>query len=166
MANRLTRGEALVGALSVDAGISAAEINATDVNAAEISASGDINVGDDVYVTGALGKGVAVANITDGAAMAFTAAQLLGGIITATPTEARDLQAPTAAALVAAVDAGNDVGLGFEFTVINLAPATHGLTLTVNTGTTIIGSPAVAAASSASFVARIASGTAVVIYRK
>jgi hypothetical protein len=162
MANRLTRGEALVGALSVDTDISAADISATG----GVDVTGDINVGDDVYVTGALGKGVAVANIADGAAMAFTAAQLLGGIVTATPTEARDLQAPTAAALVAAVDAGEDTGLGFDFTIINLAPATHALTLTVNTGTTIVGSVAIAAASSASFVARIASDTAVVIYRK
>lgn len=156
MANRLTRGEALVGALSVD----------SEVSADSVEVSGDVNVGDDVYVTGALGKGVSVANIADGAAMTFTAAQLLGGIVTATPTEARNLQAPTAAALVAAVDAGNDVGLGFEFTVINLAGATHALTLTVNTGTEITGSPTVPAATSASFVARITSDTAIVIFRK
>jgi hypothetical protein len=145
MSNRLTKGEALVGAVKTDA---------------------DMNIGDDAYITGAFGKGVAVTNIADGASMTFTAANLLSGIVTATPTEARNIQAPTAEALVEAVDAGTDTGLGFEFTIINLAGATHALTLTVNTGTTLVGSVTVAAASSATFVARIASSTAVVIYRK
>lgn len=145
MSNRLTKGEALVGAIKSDA---------------------DMNIGDDAYITGALGKGVAVTNIADGASMTFTAANLLSGIVTATPTEARNIQAPTAADLVAVVDAGTDTGLGFEFTIINLAGATYALTLTVNTGTTLVGSVTVAAASSATFVARIASSAAVVIYRK
>ena len=145
MSNRLTKGEALVGAIKSDA---------------------DMNIGDDAYITGAFGKGVAVTNIADGASMTFTASNLLSGIVTATPTEARNIQAPTAAALVEAVDAGTDTGLGFEFTIINLAGATHALTLTANTGTTLVGSVTIAAASSATFVARIASSTAVVIYRK
>jgi hypothetical protein len=145
MSNRLTKGEALVGAVKTDA---------------------DMNIGDDAYITGAFGKGVAVTNIADGASMTFTAANLLSGIVTATPTEARNIQAPTAEALVLAVDAGTDTGLGFEFTVINLAANTHALTLTVNTGTTLVGAVTIAAASSATFVARIASDSAVVIYRK
>ena len=159
MANplRITKGEAVAGKI----------ISNTDVDAAgEVLVGTDLEVADDAYITGAFGKGVAVTNIEDGASMVFTAANLLSGIVTATPTEARDLQAPTAATIVAAVDAATSTGLGFEFTVINLAGATHALTLTVNTGTTIVGSVTIAAASSATFVARIASGTAVVIYRK
>lgn len=159
MANplRLTKGEAVAGKL----------ISNTDIDAAgEVIVGTDLEVADDAYVTGAFGKGVAVTNIADGAAMAFTAANLLSGIVTATPTEARDLQAPTAAALIEAVDAQTETGLGFEFTVINLAGATHALTLTVNTGTTLVGSVTIAAASSATFVARLASTTTVVIYRK
>jgi hypothetical protein len=145
MSNRLTKGEALVGAIKSDA---------------------DMNIGDDAYITGAFGKGVAVTNIADSASMTFTAANLLSGIVTATPTEARNLQAPTADALITAVDADTETGLGFEFTIINLAGATHALTLTVNTGTTLVGSVTIAAASSATFVARLASTSAVVIYRK
>jgi hypothetical protein len=156
MANRLTKGEALVGALTVDSAITADDVTTTD----------DLNIGDDAYITGAFGKGVTVTTEADGASMAISAAELLGGIIVATPTEARNIQAPTAEALVAAVDAGTDTGLGFEFTIINLAGSTHALTLTVNTGTTLVGSVTIAAASSATFVARIASATAVVIYRK
>ena len=68
MSNRLTKGEALVGAVKTDA---------------------DMNIGDDAYITGAFGKGVTVTTEADGASMAISAAELLGGIIVATPTEAR-----------------------------------------------------------------------------
>jgi hypothetical protein len=159
MANplRLTKGEAIAGKL-----ISGSDIDSVG----EVNVGTDLEVADDAYVTGAFGKGVAVTNIADGASMTFTAANLLTGIITATPTEARNLQAPTASALITAVDADTETGLGFEFTVINLASATHALTLTVNTGTTLVGSVTIAAASSATFVARLAATDAVVIYRK
>jgi hypothetical protein len=159
MANplRLTKGEAVAGKL-----ISNSDIDSTG----EVNVGTDLEVADDAYVTGAFGKGVAVTNIADGASMTFTAANLLSGIVTATPTEARDIQAPTASALITAVDADTETGLGFEFTIINLASATHALTLTVNTGTTLIGSVTIAAASSATFVARLAATDAVVIYRK
>lgn len=159
MANplRITKGEAVAGKL-----ISGSDIDSTG----EVNVGTDLEVADDAYVTGAFGKGVSVANITDGAEMAFTAANLLGGIVTATPTEARNLQAPTAATIIAAVDATTETGLGFEFTIINLAGSTHALTLTVNTGTTIVGSATISAATSATFVARLASTSAVVIYRK
>jgi hypothetical protein len=153
MANplRLTKGEAVAGQL---------------ISNDEVKVGTDLEVADDAYVTGAFGKGVSVADITDGVSMTFTAANLLTGLVTATPTTARNLQAPTAAALITAVDADTETGLGFEFTVINLAAATHALTLTVNTGTTLVGSVTIAAATSATFVARLDSTTAVVIYRK
>jgi hypothetical protein len=145
MSNRLTKGEALVGAVRTDA---------------------DMNIGDDAYIMGAFGKGITVTTEADGASMLMTAAELLGGITLATPTQARDIQVPAAADIITAVDAGTDTGLGFEFTVINRAGATHALTLVVNTGTTFIGSVTIPAATSATFVAVIASGTTVVIYRK
>jgi hypothetical protein len=159
MANplRLTKGEAIAGKL-----ISGSDIDSVG----EVNVGTDLEVADDAYVTGAFGKGVAVTNIADGASMTFTAANLLSGIVTATPTEARNIQAPTASALITAVDADTETGLGFEFTIINLASASHALTLTVNTGTTLVGSVTIAAASSATFVARLAATDAVVIYRK
>lgn len=143
--NLITKGNAKVGALSV---------------------STDLQVGDDIYVAGHMGNYIAVSNITDGASMAITAAQLLNGIVTATPTAARGLAAPAAADIIAAVTPATATGTGFEFTVINLAAATHALTLGVATGTTLVGSVTIAAATSATFVARIASDTTVVIYRK
>ena len=143
--NRITRGNASVGALTVNT---------------------DLQVGDDIYVAGHMGNNIAVNNIADGGSMAITAAQLLNGIVTATPTAARGLAAPTAASLIAAVTPATATGIGFEFTVINLASATHVLTLGVATGTTIVGLDTIQPATSATFVARIASGTTVVIYRK
>lgn len=148
---RLTKGEAIAGEL---------------ISNNEVVVGTDLEVADDAYVTGAFGKGVTVTTEADGASMAISATELLGGIIVATPTEARNIQAPTAALLIEAVDADTETGLGFEFTVINLAADTHALTLTVNTGTTIVGSATIAAATSATFVARLASTSAVVIYRK
>jgi hypothetical protein len=143
--NRITKGKAVVGGLTV---------------------ATDLQVADDTYINGHLGVDVSVNDIADGASMAFTATQLLAGIVTATPTQARGLAAPTAASLIAAVTPNTATGIGIEFTVINLAGATHALTLGTATGTTIVGSATIAAASSATFVARIASGTTVVIYRK
>jgi hypothetical protein len=145
MANRFTKGKGIFGAVQVNA---------------------DLQVQDDAYINGHLGVDVSVTNITDGSSMAFTATELLAGIITATPTTARTLSAPTAATLIAAVNPATATGIGIEFTVINLAGATHALTLGTATGTTIVGSATIGAASSATFVARIASSSAVVIYRK
>lgn len=157
MANRLTRGEALVGALSVD----------TEISSADAAVTGDINVGDDVYVTGALGYGSTAATITDGTAMAFTAANLLGGLILSTPTEIRNIQAPTASSILSAVDADDETGLTFDFSVINKGAGTAVITLTTNTGVTYEGHATVAGGASGHFAARLVpASTAVVIYRK
>jgi hypothetical protein len=93
----------------------------------------------------------APANIADGGSMVMTAAELLTSIITATPTASRNIQLPTAANLEAAtVLAVND---SFDFSVITLAA--FALTLTVNTGVTIVGSPATGAGSGAAARFRI-----------
>jgi hypothetical protein len=85
----------------------------------------------------------APANITDGASMIATAANILTGIVTATPTEARNIQLPTGANLDLATEWAIDEA--FDFSVITLAA--FALTITVNTGVTIVGSPATAATS-------------------
>jgi hypothetical protein len=143
MANRLTKGIGLFGGLVSNGRVS---------------------------VNGPLGQSTSVANIADGGSMVATAAQVINSrIITATPSEARNLQLPTAASVIALVPANRGsasvLGQTYEFSVINLAGATHALTLTVNTGTTIQGSAVIAAASSGRFGIRIASGTTAVVYR-
>jgi len=85
----------------------------------------------------------APANIADGASMIATAANILTGIVTATPTEARNIQLPTGANLDLATEWAIDEA--FDFSVITLAA--FALTITVNTGVTIVGSAATAATS-------------------
>ena len=91
----------------------------------------------------------------------LTAAQLLGGLFTITPTVARTLTTDTAANIVAALS-GYQVGSWFDFTVVVLAA--YDVTLAGGTGVTIVGS-AVGNNNSATFKARIDSATAVTIYR-
>lgn len=79
-------------------------------------------------------------NIADGGSMAFTAASLIGGIVTATPTAGRNIQLPTGAALDAVSEfAIND---SFDWSLITLAA--FALTITVNTNMTIVGAAATA----------------------
>jgi hypothetical protein len=138
MANRLTKGKALLGAVRSNGPVRAKSLSVTK----------------------------AANTVADGASMVISAAQAAtDGIVSATPTANRNIQAPAADSIIALLG-GYAVGDTFEVTIINLAPTTHVLTLTVNTGTTIIGSAAVAAASSGSFLVRVASSSTVVFYRK
>jgi hypothetical protein len=105
----------------------------------------------------------APADIADGPTMVMTAAQLLTSIITATPTAGRNIQLPTAASLESAtLFAIND---SFDFSVITLAA--FALTLTVNTGVTIVGGAATGAASgsAARFRIRKTAASTFVVYR-
>lgn len=137
MANRLTKGKALFGSVTTDGTVKAQLLT----------------------------QQRAVNNIADGASMTFTAAHTLAGIVTATPTTARNIQAPTGASVIAAL-AGETVGDSIEVTIINLSASAANMTLTVNTNTTIVGSATIASASSATFIVRVASSSAVVFYRK
>jgi hypothetical protein len=87
-------------------------------------------------------------DIADGGAMAFTAASLLGGIVTATPSTGRSIQFPAGTAIDLASEFA--VGDSFDFSLITLAA--FALTVTVNTGVTIVG--AAATAGTAGAVAR------------
>lgn len=139
MANRLTKGNGLFGVVRASAALRS---------------------------SGRSSEKRAAATEADGASMSITAAEFYtDGIMSATPTAARNIQAPTATDIIALAK-GYAVGDTFEFTLINLAAATHALTLTVNTGLTIVGSAAVSAASSGTWLVRIASSSTVVCYRK
>lgn len=102
-------------------------------------------------------------NIADGGSMAATAANVLTGIITATPTASRDIQLPTGANLDLATEWA--IGDSFDFTVITLAA--FALTLTVNTGVTIVGSAATGATAGAAarFRVRKTAADTFVVYR-
>jgi hypothetical protein len=102
-------------------------------------------------------------DIADSGSMVMTAGQLLTSIITSTPTTGRNIQLPTAASLESTTSfAIND---SFDFSVITLAA--FALTLTVNTGVTIVGSASTGAASgsAARFRLRKTAASTFVVYR-
>lgn len=105
------------------------------------------------------------------AATTLTGAQTAHGIVTMTPSAARNLTTATAAEIVAAIPDAK-VGTCFELTVINAAAATHAITLVAGDGNVTLGGVAamatIAAASSVTYLGRVtAVGTpAVTFYRK
>ena len=114
---------------------------------------------------------VTIVAATD-AATVQTAAQLSGAgrvVYTMTPSTGRTLTTPTGAQLGAGFT-DEAVGTSFEFTVVNVAAATHAITLTAGaSGVTLLGvagMATVAAASSATFVGVFTAADTVSIYRK
>jgi hypothetical protein len=83
----------------------------------------------------------APADIADGGSMIATAANVLTGIVTSTLTQARNLQLPTGANLDLATEWA--IGEGFDVTFMTLGAFV--MTITVNTGVTIVGSAVTAA---------------------
>jgi len=137
MANRLTKGRGLFGALRVN-GVIAGNTHTEKTT---------------------------VTTLTD-AAETMTAAQVVsnGGLFICTPTAARAKTIPTGTLTCAALK-GYTTGDTFDVSVVNLAAATHALTITAGTDATIVGSATVAAASSASFKVRVSATNTVVWYR-
>ena len=145
--------------------VSNAFTNATNV-IIQAGASGayySVGVSPDISNNGNWQPQGAPANIADGGSMAATAANVLTGIITATPTASRDIQLPTGTNLDLATEWA--IGDSFDFSVITLAA--FALTLTVNTDVTIVGSAATAATSGASarFRCRKTAANTFVVYR-
>ena len=145
--------------------VSSAFTNATSVTI-QAGASGayySVGVAPDINNNGNWQPQGAPANIADGGSMVATAANVLTGIITATPTGNRDIQLPTGANLDLATEWA--IGDSFDFSVITLAAFT--LTLTVNTNVTIVGAAATAGTSGASarFRCRKTAADTFVVYR-
>lgn len=103
------------------------------------------------------------------AATTLTGAQTVHGIVTMTPTAARNITPPTATDILAAIP-DVQVGTTFELVVQNLAAATHAITMQTATGVTYSGQSAatVSAATNATFLGRVnaISTPTVVFYRK
>jgi hypothetical protein len=100
------------------------------------------------------------------AATALTAAQSIHSIITMTPGASRAVTTATGPEIIAELGEYR-VGSTFEVTIVNEAGATHPVVFTANaTGVTLKGSGTVAAASTATFIGRVASSSTVVYYRK
>jgi hypothetical protein len=119
----------------------------------------------------ALQEKATVVAATD-AATVQSAATLAGNgrvIYTMTPSASRTLTTPTGAELGAAFT-DEAIGTSFEFTVVNVAAATHPIVVTAAaSGVTLVGVAAtfsVAAASSATFVGVFTAANTVSLYRE
>ena len=113
----------------------------------------------------AASESVTPVSVTDAARVATSAELVVSKLFTQTPTAARTFTTPTAAVLIAYLT-DEVVGSSFEFTIVNLAAATHAITVTADTGVTIVGLAAVAANTSGTFIGVVTSTSAVSIYRK
>jgi hypothetical protein len=111
--------------------------------------------------------GYASAPVTATDTDTLTAAQLLNGIILATPTAAADYTLPTVADFEAGGISSASEGNTFDFVIINLASSNYDITLLTNTGWAITsgGVMVVQEASSARFRARKTSATTWQLYR-
>lgn len=93
--------------------------------------------GGQIIARGGFASKYTVAALAD-AGVLLTPAQVLGGLLTITPTADRTLQLPTAAALRLALPAEFSAGDGVVFTVVNnaAAGASTGAIISVNTNVT------------------------------
>ena len=111
--------------------------------------------------------GYASAPVTATDTATLTAAQVLNGIILATPTAAADYTLPTVADFEAGGISSAGVGSTFDFVIINLASSNYDITIVTNTGWTVTGGGVVVVqeASSARVRARKTSATTWQLYR-
>ena len=126
-------------------------------------ATGATGATGDTGATGATFQNATEVALT--AAATLTSSQLISSrLFKVTPVASIALTTATAAEILTTMT-GEGVGSTFEFTIVNLAAATHAATLTAGTGVTLVGVAAVSALTSATFMGRVDSTTAITIYR-
>ena len=125
---------------------------------------GNTGVTGDTGAAGATFQNATEVALTDAAAT-LTSTQIISSrLFKVTSATAVTLTTATAAEILTTMT-GEGVGSTFEFTIVNLAAATHAATLTAGTGVTLVGVAAVSALTSATFMGRVDSTTAITIYR-
>jgi len=126
--------------------------------------SGGYQVGSGNNSETILGYAAAPQTATDTATL--TAAQIVGGVLVATPTANATLTLPTAALIDAAVPSAR-VGSTFDLALVNAAAATYTAAFALSTGVTNGGNAVVslAAATSALFRFRKTAEGAYVVYK-
>lgn len=107
-----------------------------------------------------------VATLATAGVVAYTAEQVLGGLILRDPAGAgRADTVPTVAALYEALGNPRDVsGLSFEFTIRNTADAAETITVSTATGWTLSGTMTIAQNNTKRFKVVFTSPTAAVLY--
>jgi hypothetical protein len=133
--------------------VSAAFTNATNVTIQAGASGANYAVGVSPVITddGNWQLQGAPADIADGGSMIATAANVLTGIVTSTLTQARNLQLPTGANL----DLATEWAIGEAFDVTFMTLGAFALTITVNTGVTIVGNPTSAATAGSAMRVRL-----------
>jgi len=101
---------------------------------------------------------------TTATSVTLSAADVTNGLFTSTNTAAVAITLPTVATLEALV-INPRVGTAFDFVIINLGSSSGAVTMTTNTGWTLVGSVTVAISTSARFTARKSADNAWVLYR-
>ena len=107
--------------------------------------------------------------ITPGAAVTLSAAQVLSGYIDAAPSEADAMTLPLATDLIAALTALNGaaaVGTNFDLYIINNAGGAYTITVTTNTGNTLINAAATIAQNKSALYRVYVTGVAAVTYTR
>jgi hypothetical protein len=103
------------------------------------------------------------------AAAGLSAAQTIDAIVTMTPGATRVVTSATAAEIITALGDTPAIGTTFELTIVNSA-AGNVITFTPNaSGCSIVGAAGavtVAAATSATYLGRVATASTIVFYRK
>lgn len=125
---------------------------------------GGYQLGDGNLNEAVMGYSSAPVTATDTATL--TAAQVLNGIILATPTAAANYTLPTVSDLEAVLSSAKE-GSTIEFVIINLASSNYDITVVTNTGWTVTGGGVVVVqeASSARFRARKTGSASWQLYR-
>jgi hypothetical protein len=105
---------------------------------------------------------VVFTDVTTAAAVTYTAAQILGGLVLRDPNGgARADLMPTLTDLKAAIQ-DPTVGRAFQFTIRNTADAAETITLTTNTGATLSGTMTIAQNNQKTFLVVFTSTTSTV----
>jgi hypothetical protein len=101
---------------------------------------------------------------TTATSVTLSAADVTNGLYTSTNAAAVAITLPTVATLEALV-INPRVGTAFDFVIINLGSSSGAVTMTTNTGWTLVGSVTVAISTSARFTARKTGDSAWSLYR-
>jgi hypothetical protein len=128
--------------------------------------AGGYQLGDGNLNETVLGYSAAPATFTANAAVALTVANLEGGIIVYTQTNANNFQLPLVEGVGGVEDRISSAKIGSTFDFFVISTSTGVATVTVNTGWTLVGSGATPASGiGAHFRARKTSDTTWVCYR-